>query len=74
MKRVAHNFGVTSSDPDHKDGTDNAAGIQKGCLRGGKTALGAVRKAIEMIEYQKEAVPISLLNEKVRYKKIAIHC
>jgi hypothetical protein len=62
--------GGASSDPDHKDGTDNAAGIAKGCLRDGKTALGAVVKSIEMIEYQKEAILISFLNEKERYKKL----
>ena len=43
-----------------KYGTDKAARIAIGRLRDGKTALGAVLKAIEMIEYQKEAILISL--------------
>ena len=50
MKRAAHTHGRASSDPDHKDGTDNAAGIAIECLRDGKTALGAVVKSIEMLE------------------------
>jgi hypothetical protein len=40
-------------------------------LRDGKTAPGAVVEAIEMIEYQKEAILISFLKEKERYKKLA---
>ena len=50
MKRAAHTLGGASSDPDHKDGTDKAAGIAIECLRDGKTALGAVVKSIEMLE------------------------
>ena len=50
MKRAANIHGGTSSDPDQKDGTVKAAQIAIGCLRDGKTALGAVLKAIEMIE------------------------
>ncbi len=50
MKRAAHTLGGASSDPDHKDGTVKAARIAIECLRDGKTALGAVLKAIEMLE------------------------
>ena len=50
MKRAAHIHGGASSDPDHKDGTVKAARIAIECLRDGKTALGAVVKAIEMLE------------------------
>jgi len=50
MKRAAHIHGGASSDPDHKDGTVIAARIATECLRDGKTPLGAVLKAIEMIE------------------------
>jgi len=32
-------FGQVTSTPDHKDGTDDAAGIAKRCLRDVKTAL-----------------------------------
>jgi putative GTP pyrophosphokinase len=67
----SHTIGGASIDPDHKDGTDNAAGIAKGCLRDGISAFGEVRKAMEMIEYQKEAILISFLNEKERYKRLA---
>ena len=50
MRRAAHIHGGASSDPDHKDGTVKAARIATKCLRDGKTAPGAVLKAIEMIE------------------------
>ena len=50
MKRAVHIHGGASSDPDHKDGTVKAARIAIECLRDGKTTLGAVLKAIEMIE------------------------
>ena len=36
----SHTIGGASIDPDHKDGTDNAAGIAKGCLRDGIRAFG----------------------------------
>jgi isoaspartyl peptidase/L-asparaginase-like protein (Ntn-hydrolase superfamily) len=50
MKRAVHIHGGASSDPDHKDGTVKAARIAIECLRDGKISLGAVLKAIEMIE------------------------
>ena len=50
MERALHIHGGDSSDPDHKDGTVKAARMAIGCLRDGKTALGAALKAIEMIE------------------------
>ena len=50
MKRAAHIHDGIPSDPDHKDPTVKAARIAIECLRDGKTALGAVLKAIEMIE------------------------
>ncbi len=50
MQRAVLTHGGASSNPQHKDGTEQAAQIAMACLRAGKNALEAVIQAVQILE------------------------